>query len=83
MDDIKLTLSKDPKKRAPDIQSEATWLNTEGVASSPFSHKGFRGFRYVRREEKAAFEGAFEKGKVGASRRDHKSLNNALSESGG
>jgi len=30
MADIKLTLSKDPKKRAPDIESEARWLQKEG-----------------------------------------------------
>jgi hypothetical protein len=31
MTDIKLTLSKDTKKRAPDIHSEARWLKKEGA----------------------------------------------------
>lgn len=31
MADIKLTLSKNTKKRSPDIESEAKWLKKEGV----------------------------------------------------
>jgi hypothetical protein len=123
MNDIKLTLSKDPRKRSPDITSEAQWLMKVGslnyelnkkprhasagcwvyfirdsklvarasarffvwiskdelgvsftgeltdqdgwrveikppmqIASRPISHSGFQGFRYVRQDERAAFE---------------------------
>jgi hypothetical protein len=130
MADIKLTLSKDIKKRAPDIHSEFRRLKKESalyyelhkkplrasegdwvyfirdgevvarakaskflwmsknalggsytgeltdhdgwrveirppmqIASRPVPHKSFRGFRYVRLEEKAAFESAFAKRK--------------------
>ena len=128
VDDIKITLSKYPKKRAPDIKSEAQRLKKKGtlyyelhkkprhasagcwvyfirdgelvarakasdflwmkkeelggsftgelpehdgwrvevqtpmqIATQPIAHKGFQGFRYVRLEERVAFEQAFDK----------------------